>query len=44
MTERARREACRLVGDDRLDVAAVATMFGVGWHTVMWAVRDSADR
>jgi transposase len=40
LTERARREACRLVGDDGLDVAAVASTLGVGWHTVMRAVRD----
>ena len=40
LSERARREACRLVGADGLDVAAVATMFGVGWATVMRAVRD----
>ena len=31
LTERARREACRLVGEDGLDVAAVAALFGVGW-------------
>jgi len=40
LTERARREACRLVGEDGLDVAAVATTLRVGWHTVMRAVRD----
>jgi transposase len=40
LTERARREACRLVGEDGLDVAAVAATLGVGWHTVMRAVRD----
>jgi transposase len=40
LTERARQEACRLVGDDGQDVAAVATTLGVGWHTVMRAVRD----
>ena len=40
LTERARREACRLVGEDGLDVAAVAVTLGVGWHTVMRAVRD----
>jgi transposase len=43
LTERARREACRLVGEDGLDVAAVATMLGVGWHTVMRAVRDQGQ-
>jgi transposase len=40
MTERARREACRLVGEDGLDVAAVATTIGVGWGTVMRAVHE----
>jgi len=30
LTERARQKACRLVGKDGLDVATVATMFGVG--------------
>ncbi|MDP9461861.1 MAG: hypothetical protein M3Q22_16935, partial [Actinomycetota bacterium] len=33
LTERARREACRLVGEDGLDVAAVAAQLGVGWST-----------
>ncbi len=40
LTERARREACRWVGEDGLDVAAVATTLGVGWGTVMRAVRE----
>ncbi len=40
LSERARREACRLVGEDGLDVAAVATTLGVGWGTVMRAVRE----
>ncbi len=40
LTERARREACRGVGEDGLDVAAVAQQFGVGWSTVMRSVRD----
>ncbi len=40
LAERARREACRLVGEDGLDVAAVADQLGVGWATVMRAVRD----
>ncbi len=40
LTERARREACRLVGEDGLDVAAVADQFGVGWITIMRAVRE----
>jgi transposase len=33
LTERARQEACRLVGDDEQDVASVAATLGVGWHT-----------
>ncbi len=37
LTERARREACRLVGEDGLDVAGVADLLGVGWSTVMRA-------
>jgi transposase len=40
LTERARREACRWVGQDGLDVAAVATTLGVGWATVTRAVRE----
>ena len=40
LTERARREACRRVGQDGHTVAAVAAEFGVGWGTVMTAVRD----
>ena len=40
LTERARREACRLVAEDGLDVAAVAVLFGVGWATIMRAVRE----
>ncbi len=38
LTERARREACRLVGEDQQDVASVAVLLGVGWGTVMRAV------
>lgn len=38
LTERACREACRLVGEDQQDVASVAVMLGVGWGTVMRAV------
>ena len=40
LSERARAEACRLVGADGLDVAAVTATLGVGWATVMRAVRD----
>lgn len=32
LTDRARREVCRLVGEDGLDVAAVAGGLGVGGH------------
>lgn len=39
-TERARREACRRVGQDNRHVAGVAAEFGVGWGTVMAAVRE----
>ncbi len=42
-TERARREACWLVGEDGLDVTAVADQFGVCWSTVMRAVRDYGE-
>lgn len=40
LTERARREACRRVGQDGHSVAAVATDFGVGWATIMACVRE----
>jgi transposase len=40
LTERARAEICRLVGEDGRPVAQVARDFGVGWHTAMAAVRD----
>jgi len=40
MTERARAEACRRVGQDVDSVAEVARSFGVGWATVMSAVID----
>jgi transposase len=39
-TERARAEACRRVGELGQTVAAVAAEFGVGWATVMAAVRE----
>ena len=39
-TERARREACRRVGELGHTVAAVAAEFGVGWATVMAAVDE----
>lgn len=40
LSERARAEICRRVGEDEDSVAAVARAFGVGWHTAMAAVRD----
>jgi transposase len=40
MTERARAEACRQVGEQNRSVACVARDFGVGWSTVMAAVSD----
>jgi transposase len=40
LTERARAEIWRRVGEDGQCVAAVAREFGVGWHTAMAAVRD----
>jgi transposase len=42
LTERARAEAARQVGEANRSVAAVAREFGVGWETVMRAVRDTA--
>jgi transposase-like protein len=43
-TERARAQACRRVGRDGHSVAAVAREFGVGWATVMAAVREHGVR
>jgi transposase len=40
LTERSRREACRRVGQDGHSVAQVAADLGVGWATVMVAVRE----
>jgi transposase len=40
LTERARAEVCRRVGEDGASVAAVAREFGIGWRTAMAAVRD----
>ena len=39
LTERARREACRRVGQDGETVARVAAQYGVGWQAIMNAVR-----
>jgi transposase len=44
LTERARQEAARQVGELGRPVAAVAREFGVGWDTVMRAVKDAAAR
>ena len=38
LTERARAEVCRRVGEDGASVAAVAREFGIGWGTAMAAV------
>jgi transposase len=40
LTERARAEICRRVGEDGASVAAVAREFGIGWATAMAAVRE----
>ena len=40
LTERARAEACRQVGQHNRSVACVARDLGVGWSTVMGAVED----
>ena len=40
LTERARAEICRRVGEDAHPVAQLAAEFGVGWATAMAAVRD----
>jgi transposase len=40
LTQRARAEACRRVGKDAHAVATVARDLGVGWATIMRAVRD----
>lgn len=40
LTERARAEVCRRVGEDGHSVAQVARDFGVRWATAMRAVRD----
>ena len=40
LTERARAEACRQVGEQNRSVACLARDLGVGWSTVMAAVWD----
>jgi transposase len=44
LTERAREEVCRRVGEDAVAVAKVARDFGVGWQTAMRAVIDRGQR
>jgi transposase len=43
LTERARREICRRVGEDLDSVAEVARAFGVGWACAHQAVVDYGD-
>jgi transposase len=43
LTDRARAEACQRVGRDNHAVAQVARSLGVGWATVMAAVRDHGE-
>jgi transposase len=43
LTNRARAEMCRLVGEDGRSVAEVARDFGVGWATVMGAVWEHGE-
>ena len=40
LTERARAEVCRRVGEENASVARCARTFGVGWHTAWSAVTD----
>jgi transposase len=40
LTDRARRDICRLVGEEGRSVAEVARSFGVSWDTAMAAVRE----
>ncbi len=44
LTERARAECARRVGQDATDVARVAYDLGVGWGTVMRAVREYGQK
>ena len=43
LSERARSEAARRVGEDGVSVAAVARGLGVGWSTVIDAVREFGE-
>ena len=40
ISERARYEICRAVGEDNESVASQARRFGIGWHTAWSAVED----
>ncbi len=44
LTERARAEACRRVGQDADSVAEVARAYGAGWATIMAAVTEHGQR
>jgi len=44
LTDRARREICRRVGDELDSVAELAREFGVGWATAHQAVIDHGDQ
>src|SRR6266545_84772 len=44
LSERARIEACRRVGQDADSVAEVARAFGAGWGTIMAAVTEHGRR
>ena len=43
LSERARREAARRVGEEGVSVAAVARRLEVGWSTIMDAVREFGE-
>jgi transposase len=44
LSDRARREICRRVGEDNTSVARCARNFGVGWHCAWSAVVDHGSR
>jgi transposase len=44
LTEPARAEACRRVGQDAISVAQVARDLGVGWPTIIRAVREYGQK
>jgi hypothetical protein len=44
LTERARQEAARQVGELGRPVAPIPRQFGVGWETAMRAVKDTAAK